>query len=215
MKDPEFWHAKWAANQIGFHLEDVNPLLIEYWSHTKPSREDKVFVPLCGKSEDLVWLATKHDKVQGVELSLIAVRAFFAEHFYTPMVVPINGQHELYQFDELSIYSGDFFNAPVEPVDIVYDRASLVALPKEMRQDYVDRIKGLLEPGARILLITLDYDQSLMAGPPFAVAEQEVRHLFDGMRITKLNRNENADMPPKLAKVSGARMVEEVYLIEA
>ncbi|EGA70499.1 thiopurine S-methyltransferase [Vibrio sinaloensis DSM 21326] len=215
MKDPEFWHSKWAANQIGFHLEDVNPLLVEYWSHTKPTRQDKVLVPLCGKSEDLVWLATKHEEVQGVELSLIAVRAFFAEHFYTPMVVPMSGQHELYQFDELSIYTGDFFTAPLKPVDIVYDRASLVALPKEMRQDYVERIKSLLNPGARILLVTLDYDQSLMAGPPFAVPEQEVRQLFDGMKITQLDRNENADMPPKLAKVEGARMIEEVYLIEA
>lgn len=81
MKDPEFWHNKWAANQIGFHLEDVNPLLIEFWGHTKPQREDSVFVPLCGKSEDLIWLASKHDVVQGVELSEIAVRSFFFRTF--------------------------------------------------------------------------------------------------------------------------------------
>lgn len=215
MKDPEFWHGKWAANSIGFHLEDVNPLLIEYWPHTKPNYDDSVFVPLCGKSEDLVWLATKHGDVQGVELSNIAVRAFFAEHFYTPMVMPINGQHELFQFDELSIYVGDYFTAPIKPVDIVYDRASLVALPQEMRAEYVERIKSLLKPGGRILLVSLDYQQSEMAGPPFSVAEQEIRTLYAGYTITKLYRDEADDDHPKIAKKGLSRFAEEVYLIEA
>ncbi len=214
MRDPEFWHGKWAANQIGFHLEDVNPLLIKYWQETNPSPEDNVFVPLCGKSEDLVWLATKHSDVQGVELSNIAVRAFFAEHFYTPMVMPINGQHELFQFDELSIYVGDYFTAPIKPVDIIYDRASLIALPKEMRVQYVEKIKSLLKPDGRILLVTLDYDQELMPGPPFAVPESEVRALYDGYKITKLESNEEAEKHPKIAKHESARFAEEVYLIE-
>ncbi|MDN3683383.1 thiopurine S-methyltransferase [Vibrio sinaloensis] len=158
--------------------------MVEYWSHTKPTRQDKVLVPLCGKSEDLVWLATKHEEVQGVELSLIAVRAFFAEHFfYTPMVVPMSGQHELYQFDELSIYTGDFFTAPLKPVDIVYDRASLVALPKrDASRLRRTNQKACSTQEHAFLLVTLDYDQSLMAGPPFAVPEQEVRQLFDGMK---------------------------------
>ncbi|MEF1175132.1 thiopurine S-methyltransferase, partial [Vibrio sinaloensis] len=112
---------------------------------------------------DLVWLATKHADVQGVELSNIAVRAFFSEHFYTPMVMPVNGQHELFQFDELSIYVGDFFTAPIQPVDI----------------------------------------------------EQEVRSLYEGYKITELHRNDEADMPPKLSKIEGARMTEVVYLIES
>lgn len=133
MRDPEFWHNKWAANQIGFHLEDVNPLLIRFWSDLAPKRSEKVLVPLCGKSEDLIWLANQHDSVQGVELSQIAVRSFFAEHFYTPTVTRLNAQHELYQFDELTLFTGDFFTAPVESVDLVYDRAALVALPEEMR----------------------------------------------------------------------------------
>ncbi len=215
MRDPEFWHSKWAANKIGFHLEDVNPLLVSYWNATNPSSQDKVFVPLCGKSEDLVWLATKHEDVQGVELSNIAVRAFFAEHFYTPMVMPINGQHELYQFDELSIYAGDYFTAPIQPVDIVYDRASLVALPQEMRAEYVAKIKSLLKPGARILLVTLDYPQDEMAGPPFSIPEQEVRTLYSEYTVTRLLRDEAGEDHPKIDKKGLSRFAEEVYLIQA
>ncbi|MGF1752146.1 thiopurine S-methyltransferase [Vibrio makurazakiensis] len=214
MNDPEFWNNKWAANQVGFHLEDVNPLLIEYWKHTKPTYESKVFVPLCGKSEDLVWLASKHEDVQGAELSKIAVRSFFAEHFYTPLVTQISGQHELYQFDELSIYAGDYFSAPIQPVDIVYDRASLVALPRDMRVAYTDKLKSLLKPGGRILLVTLDYIQDEMAGPPFSVPSSEIQALFEGYKVTLLNRDVADEDHPKIAKKGLSRFAEEVYLIE-
>ncbi|MEZ9072261.1 thiopurine S-methyltransferase [Vibrio splendidus] len=215
MNNPEFWHNKWAANQIGFHLEDVNPLLIEFWKKTEPSYEKSVFVPLCGKSEDLIWLATKHSDVQGVELSQIAVRAFFSEHLYTPTVTQINGQHELYQFDELNVYTGDYFSAPIQPVDIIYDRASLVALPAEMRVQYIERLKQLLKPGGKILLVTLDYDQSEMAGPPFSVPKLEIDQLFAGYKITLLNQDIADDEHPKIAKKGLSRFSEEVYLIES
>ncbi|ENY6470478.1 thiopurine S-methyltransferase [Vibrio parahaemolyticus] len=215
MRDQEFWHSKWASNQIGFHLEDVNPLLPAYWHHANPKREDKVLVPLCGKSEDLVWLATKHDSVEGVELSQIAVRSFFAEHFYTPTVTPISGMHELYQFDELSIHTGDFFTAPVSQADIVYDRAALVALPQDMREEYVARLKLLLNPGGRILLVTLNYPQEEMAGPPFSVPLEEIQQLFVGYKVTCLNVDQADEHHPKIAKKGLSRFSEEVYLIEA
>ncbi|EGR2770866.1 TPA: thiopurine S-methyltransferase [Vibrio parahaemolyticus] len=215
MRDQEFWHSKWASNQIGFHLEDVNPLLPACWHHANPKREDKVLVPLCGKSEDLVWLATKHDSVEGVELSQIAVRSFFAEHFYTPTVTPISGMHELYQFDELSIYTGDFFTAPVSQADIVYDRAALVALPQDMREEYVARLKLLLNPGGRILLVTLNYPQEEMAGPPFSVPLEEIQQLFAGYKVTCLNVVQADEHHPKIAKKGLSRFSEEVYLIEA
>lgn len=214
MRDSEFWHKKWASNQIGFHLDDVNPLLTEYWERTNPKQSDKVLVPLCGKSEDLIWLASKHHSVQGVEISNIAVRSFFAEHFYTPTVIKLDASHELYQFDELSVYTGDFFTAPVNNADIVYDRAALVALPEDMREEYVDRLKSLLNQGGRILLVTLDYRQSEMAGPPFSVEEIEVRRLFSEYKLTLVNRNVAEGSHPKIAKKGLSRFAELVWLIE-
>ncbi len=215
MRDPEFWHSKWASNQIGFHLEDVNPLLIDHWHKTAPQRDEKVLVPLCGKSEDLTWLAAKHDEVHGVELSTIAVRAFFAEHFYTPLVVQINSNHELYQFDELSIFTGDFFTAPIETYDIIYDRAALIALPEEMRCEYVARLKSVLKPGGRILLVTLDYVQDEMAGPPFSVPHPEVESLFSEFKVERLAQNTADAQHPKRAKKGLSRFAEEVWLIQS
>lgn len=214
MQDQEFWHNKWAENKIGFHLEDVNPLLIQYWETLSTERQHSVLVPLCGKTEDLVWLAQKHNEVTGVELSNIAVRAFFSEHFYTPMVTPLNGQHELYQFDELSIYAGDFFTAPLMQFDRIYDRAALIALPSELRVAYAERIKSLLAPGGKILLVTLDYDQSEMSGPPFSVPAEEVEGLFSDYKVTHLNRDDGDNEHPRI-KQGLSRFAEEVWLIES
>lgn len=213
MQDQEQWHNRWAENRIGFHLEDVNPLLVKFWPQVKPTREQKVFVPLCGKSEDLVWLSNKHDSVTGVELSKIAVRAFFAEHFYTPMVTTLNGEHELYQFDELSIYAGDFFTAPLDNYELIYDRAALIALPPQLRPLYADHIRNLLSPNGKILLVGLDYVQTEMQGPPFSVPEQEVRSLFPEMKITQLSRDEANAEHPKIKK-GLSRFAEDVWLIE-
>ncbi len=191
---------KWASNVIGFHLPDTNPILTQYWSALEPKRNETVFVPLCGKSMDLDWLAERHHSVTGVELSQIAVRAFFAERLYTPTVTQLSSTLELYEFDEFTIYSGDYFVAPIEAADLIYDRAALVALPKEMREEYVQVLRSRLKEGGRILLVTLDYDQNEMAGPPFSVPEEEVRALFSGMKITRLQRDEADAEHPKIKK---------------
>lgn len=211
--DNEFWHSRWAENRIGFHLDDINPLLTEYWPMLAPKREETVFVPLCGKSLDLNWLATKHDHVVGVELSEIAVRAFFAENFYTPTVSTFSSTMKLYQFDELSIFSGDYFTAPLETYPLIYDRAALIAMPEQMRKQYVERLRSLLAPGGRMLLVTVDYPQHELEGPPFAVSENEVRALFDGLNVTRLNRNDTCQRAPKAKDI--AYFVEEVWLIES
>jgi thiopurine S-methyltransferase len=181
----EFWHAKWAANQIGFHQNDVHPLLKKYWSQTNAQKMDTVLVPLCGKSEDLDWLTTHHQNVIGVELSDIAIRSYFAERFYTPTVTQLDSFNTLYQFDELSIYQSDIFTAPLPNVDIIYDRAALVALPVSARHDYAKRLLSLVNVGGAILLITVEH-QLRKSTPPFSVDAQEIKSLFVGCDIHAL-----------------------------
>ncbi|EAS64684.1 thiopurine S-methyltransferase [Photobacterium angustum] len=210
--DAEFWHSRWAENRIGFHLSDVNPLLIKHWSTLNAQRDDRVFVPMCGKSEDLVWLAQKHDHVIGVELSDIAVKAFFAENLYTPLVTGVGHQH-LYQFDEISIYQGDYFTLNIDTVDVVYDRAALIAMPEDMRKMYVDKLLSLVKTGGRILLVTLDYPQDELAGPPFSVPKADVEALFAGCKVTHLERDDADESHPRRQR-GLSRFAEEVWLIE-
>lgn len=213
MQDQEIWHSKWASNQIGFHLSDVNPLLEEFWGKLNPKRSHNVLVPLCGKSEDLIWLAQKHNHVTGVELSQIAVRAFFAEHFYTPQEIVVNHQHTLYQFDELSIFTGDFFTAPLERFDLIYDRAAMIALPDHLRAQYVARLISRLNPGGKMLLVSLDYPQDQMDGPPFSMPAEEIKQHFKGMKLTLLKRDE-ADSSHRRIQQGLDYFVEETWLIE-
>lgn len=178
--EPNFWHARWEANEIGFHQPDINPHLQRYWPRMQVASGGCIFVPLCGKSRDLLWLAGEGYRVTGVEISPIAVQAFFAENELQPQV-RAQGRFKAYQAAEITLLEGDFFDLRPEDLDrpaAVYDRASLIALPPEMRRHYARHMAALLPPGTPVLLITLDYPQSEMAGPPFAVSGAEVEELY-------------------------------------
>jgi len=179
--EPGFWHERWARAEIGFHQQDINLHLQRFWSRLNLPPERRVFVPLCGKSRDMLWLAGEGHPVTGVEISPVAVEAFFAENGLRPQRRR-EGAFEIWEQDELRILSGDFFD--LEPRHLAevagaYDRASLIALPPAMRERYARKLAAVLPPGIQTLLVTLEYDQTAMAGPPFAVGEAEVRALFE------------------------------------
>lgn len=178
--EPGFWHERWARAEIGFHQQDINLHLQRFWSRLKLPTGQRVFVPLCGKSRDMLWLAGEGYPVTGVEISPVAVEALFAENGLRPNRWR-EGPFEIWEQDELRVLLGDFFD--LEPRHLaevagVYDRASLIALPPMMRERYARKLTAILPPGIQTLLVTLEYDQTAMAGPPFAVDEAEVRALF-------------------------------------
>ncbi len=173
-----FWLEHWAANKIGFHRPETNPLLTRHWATMDLDPGQRVFVPLCGKSLDMAWLADAGHEVVGVELSPLAIKDFFAERGTSPVSTSTNGFLRL-QADGITLLSGDFFElepAHVQPIGAVYDRAALIALPADMRKLYAERLAELA-PGP-MLLITANYDQSEMPGPPFAVSPDEVHSLY-------------------------------------
>lgn len=181
MEDPIFWHNKWKSDKIGFHRDSYHSSLVKYWADLNLATGTTVFVPLCGKTTDMIWLAEQGHSVIGNELSAIAARDFFLENSieYT---ISKSGKFQKYQGDVYTILVGDFFaltKADIRDVKAVYDRASLIALPTKMRQEYVEHLKSMLNNGTEILLITLAYDQASMDGPPFSVTPDEVRNKFE------------------------------------
>ena len=177
---PDFWHERWMLQQIGFHQEAINSHLMTFWPALGVEAGQQVFVPLCGKSADMLWLRSQGYDVVGVELSPLAVRAFFEENALE-FTVRQQADFEVYEGDGLRLYCGDFFQlGPADLGDLhaVYDRASLVALPPDMRTAYVAHMAKLLPGGARTLLVTFDYPQHEMSGPPFSVQDEEVRRLY-------------------------------------
>jgi len=198
----EFWQARWARNEIGFHSSEVNPALQTHWSALQLAPGSGVLVPLCGKSLDMPWLATQGYPVLGVELTEKAVQDFFAEQGLTAEVRP-DGALRRHQAQGIAVLQGDFF--AVTPAQTAgcsgyYDRAALIALPAPMRRRYVAQLQALLPSGCRGLLVTLDYPQEQMNGPPFAVSDAEVRELYaDGWQIELL---EEADVLAENAQIA-------------
>lgn len=173
----EFWQSRWQRNDIGFHASEVNTMLARYWSDVCAENSSRVLVPLCGKSLDLLWLANRGHHVLGVELTETAVQAFFRELAVEPEVSE-EGAFSVYRHGQLTLYCGDFFALTAEQLghcNYYYDRAALIALPQDMRRRYVSQLRSLLAPHSHGLLITMDYQQELMSGPPFAVGDPEVQ----------------------------------------
>jgi len=177
--NPDFWHKKWESNEIGFHLAQANPLLVQYFPALQLQPGQRVLVPLCGKSLDIAWLLDQGCQVVGAELSALAIEQLCEQLGVVPEITETEHWRH-YQAEGLDLFVGDVFNltaAAVGPVDAVYDRAALVALPPAMRPHYTRHITTISDHAPQ-LLICFDYDQSLMAGPPFSVDLAEVRQHY-------------------------------------
>lgn len=188
--EADFWHQMWRSGRVGFHQAKVNAFLKNHWKKLNLVGDEQVLVPLCGKSLDMLWLKQQGHAVLGVELSEQALHEFVAENGL-PATPLTDSRFSGYEMDGMSLLSGDFFDLSVEDcvsVKAVYDRAALVALPFEMRQQYALHLKTLLALEVPIFLIAMEYDPSLQSGPPFAVSELEVRQLFeDAFDIEKID----------------------------
>lgn len=210
----DFWMRRWMRDEIGFHQDEINPYLHRHWSALGLPPGARVLVPLCGKSLDLAWLAEQGLRVLGVELVEKAVLDFFGERGLQPEVVD-QGAFRRYSFGALEILCGDIFALGVDDVadcQAVYDRAALIAFPAEMRERYAAHLSGILPSGCRELLVTLDYDQTLKKGPPFAVSDEEVRRLLGAEWSLKVLEERDVSTTGKFPLQGLTRVDERVYL---
>ena len=196
----EFWLARWQEHQLGWHRDDVNPLLIAHLSSLELDPDSKLFVPLCGKTLDMGYLAGERYEVLGCELSPIAVSELFDEAGVAYESVP-EGRFVRHQGGSVTLLEGDVFDLDsslLAGVAAVYDRGALIALPPDMRRRYVDLLMNALPQSARTLLLSLEYDQSRVGGPPFSVSEEEVHALYaERYKVTKLFTETTEEVPPR------------------
>jgi thiopurine S-methyltransferase len=178
--DPAFWHERWREGRIGFHQSEVTPMLEQHWPALALAQDCRVFVPLAGKSLDMLWLRAQGHRVLGVELSMLAVEQFFAENGLNASKHESRlGTHFL--ADGIELVCGDAFALDAETLadcHAVFDRAALIALPPELRVRYARELHARLPHGCRGLLVAMEYPQQQKAGPPFSVEEAEVRALY-------------------------------------
>lgn len=186
--DAEYWHHKWQADDLGFHQADGNPLLHTYFKELALAAGSRVFVPLCGKTRDIAWLRSQGCRVAGAELSELAVQQLFADMGLEPAIITKGGMKH-YSAADIDIFVGDIFQLTRQmlgPVDAVFDRAALVALPDDMRTRYAAHVIDITGAAPQ-LLVTFEYDQSQMAGPPFSICDEEIQNRYqDSYNISPL-----------------------------
>lgn len=157
-RDNVLWLQSWREQRVDFHQKTVNSFLTRFWPNLELASDCRVFVPLCGKSLDMLWLAEQGHHVIGVELSPIAVAAFFRENGLKPSRRR-RGQFTLWQHGRISILCGDYFalrQADLGEVDVVYDRAALTALPADIRKRYVVHLQKIISKTSQIFLLTTE-----------------------------------------------------------
>ncbi len=177
--EAEFWLQRWQEGKIGFHLGEVNPVLVKHFTALALNKGQRIFVPLCGKTLDIEWLLSEGYQVVGVELCEGAIKQLFSGLDIHPEIISNKGM-SCYQAENITLFVGDMFQLEKEQVghiDAIYDRAALIALPETMRRKYVAQLMQLAH-FAKQLLITLEYDQDMVAGPPFSVSVKELKQYY-------------------------------------
>ncbi len=179
--EADFWHHKWANNEIAFHNAEAHPLPVKHVAALGLAPGARIFLPLCGKTLDIRWLLECGYRVAGAELSRVAVEQLFAELDVEPTIA-VAGNVTRYSAPDLDIFVGDIFNVSRDllgPLDAIYDRAALVALPPPTRERYAAHLVQITG-NAPQLLVCFEYDQSQLDGPPFAVWGEEVLRHYRG-----------------------------------
>lgn len=215
--EPDFWRARWAEGQIGFHQGAVNARLEASWSKLGLDAHAPVLVPLCGKSLDVWWLRDRGHPVLGVELSPLAVEALFAEARVSRTVTQ-QGPFEVSEGGGVRILCGDFFDLRAEDlasIHAVYDRAALVALPPPLRRRYAALLAERLPGAVQSLLLSFETTPQVESGPPFSVPEAEVRALYaPAFSVSVLERTQLPELPPALRARGVESLIEVAYRIE-
>ncbi len=200
------WLERWQIGRTGWHEEGGNRNLQKHW---RASRR-RVLVPLCGKTADLLWLEAQGNEVVGVELSDIAVKAFFDEH-------EIGYEYGEGTLDEyraigrrITLFCGDYFEFTQSDFDAHYDRGALVALSPELRSEYARHTTSLLSAGAEQLVIGVQYDQAVCDGPPYSISADEMASLWPDLEIVA-RIDDTANAPPKFLEAGLDLMHETVW----
>ena len=191
----EYWENRWITNQTGWHRSVYNDLMVKYWPELGIPTDSKVLVPLCGKSLDMLWLAEKGHAIVGIEFTRVAVERFFSENNLEHTIVKHPSYIE-FSSERFTILNGNILAIPSDLIqaEAWYDRAAMIAINPDLREDYVSQIRQQTKVGAVGLLITYSYPQEQMEGPPFSLNNDDVFQLFqDGFRVECLETIELED----------------------
>jgi thiopurine S-methyltransferase len=229
--DEDYWRKRWENEDTPWHENVPDVTLVKFFSDLKPTR---VLVPLCGKSVDMAWMASRGHEVIGVELSPLACESFFKEQrlpFEQREAGPFVQYSSLNPAARVTLLSGDIFKltgadlaAPWESAKLsgsrkplsfgaLFDRAALIALPPELRLRYTEHLTGLVKARTPtnapffFLQFVIERSPHDTGGPPFSITEAEIRGYYEKDFKIDLLEREDAE----LTHPSGAHTDQCIY----
>uniref|UniRef100_A0A914VLA6 thiopurine S-methyltransferase n=1 Tax=Plectus sambesii TaxID=2011161 RepID=A0A914VLA6_9BILA len=206
----EDWSRRWVDRETAFHVPGVNHILQNFFDQV---RGDTVFVPLCGKTLDMLWLAQQSCTVVGVDGVETPVQEFFAENNLDYSVRQLNDDVKIYEAKDvdITIFICDLFASKPElfgmQFDLIWDRGSFVAINVDERAKYTCLLSNLLAPEGKWFLVTVDYDDKILGEPPRTVSEEDMRQ-FAPLNFTKVYSDLTKAYNPKVEQ-----MIENAYVI--
>jgi thiopurine S-methyltransferase len=217
MVDNQHWLDRWQDNRIGFHEAAVNHHLQSHLPGFALEPGSCVFLPLCGKAHDIAWIARQGYEVIGIELSALAIEAFFDEHELEYQRFD-SDRFGVYEAQHITLLQGDFFdlrNDDLGACQFVYDRASLIAMSPSHRPRYYEHMLSIIPVVSNMLLITMEYDQSEMEGPPFAVPSKEIYNYYEkAFSINLLQSESIIDERPRWRQAGLSALRESVFRLD-
>ncbi|XP_033730711.1 probable thiopurine S-methyltransferase [Pecten maximus] len=192
-KTMQGWLGCWEKKTSPWHHDDVHEAIEKHHEilMTSLTAKNKIFIPLCGKTVDIKWLADRGNEVVGLEASEIAVKELFTEQNieYTSEDAPaVKGKLYRSTDNKIKVYCCDLFlfSAEIESgFSGIWDRGSLVALSPADQKRYIELIKTLIHPGIGYLLEIPDRDPN--NGPPFFISLENLQEGFGpNCSVTKL-----------------------------
>ena len=198
--EKDFWQQAWNDGKTGFHQSEYSEIMVQTFKEADLNNKN-VLLPLAGKSNDIKYFLEKGATVIAIEIVKNAILQFFEENKLDYETQNFEGGTH-YQAENLHFFHADFFNSPaylqefnLKKIDIIYDRASNVALPTEMRRTYYRTIESLKNDQTKFLIITFMHDGPLDFGPPFLIPKDEILQSYKNMKVdlthTEMNRNTN------------------------
>ncbi len=216
--DKEYWLDRWEVGEIRFNQPTPHRFLVKHFKALGLQSQEKIFVPLCGKSVDMAWLMQQKQRVIGVEISPIAIADFLKENKLNTMQFK-ESSFQIYQNKSCALYNGDLFDlTPKHLLDIkaIYDRGSLTALPpKTLRTQYVDWLKTTVPVNSKILLIVFEHGAPDVVKPPFSTPQADVNLCFNShFSATQLEKEYMAEIPSHWIERGVYDLYECAYLLE-
>ena len=170
---PDFWDTRFRGGVTPWDAAGV-PRQLAVWIRTKNSPL-KVLVPGCGSGYEVRLFAEHGHDVLAIDFSDAAIEA---------------ARRELKELS-FSLRKADFFAFDSRPFDLLYERAFLCALPRQLWSAWARRAGELVRPGGELAgFFYLDDNER---GPPFGIAAHALRALLEG----DFELSEEKPIPPE------------------